>query len=139
MARTIKKREKKVVLVTTEILPPHKAGEVFSVSEEAAAKLLNAHGSDQFGNVWHPKVRLFNEDRDSALLLNNNVLNQEEHYKLLKRLHPELLNEDEYEIEGDDDDLQSSGVTEFDQIVNTPVSSPTKKRGRGRPKGSTKR
>lgn len=132
MARTIKRKEKLVALVTTEIMSPMRAGEVFAVPEEMAAKLLNVRGSDQFGNVRHPKVRLFSEERDGALLLNNNVLNQEEHYKLLKRLHPELIDDEEYEDIDDDTDSDTNSINELDQIVNSPVVQ--KKRGRGRPK-----
>lgn len=126
----VKSKLKMVTLVTTELLRPYKANEVFTVPEDMARKLLNVHMADEFGQVFHTKVRLYDPTRDEHLLLSNGVLNQEEAYKLLKKLHPELADEEE-----DEEEIQlpeTQPTTEFEQIVRSQTTEP--KRGRGRPK-----
>jgi hypothetical protein len=128
MALRPKTRKRQVTLVTTEVFTPYRANEVFTVDEDLARKLLNINKTDNFGRQFYPKVRLFEKGKDEHLELANGTLNQEEHNKLLKRLHPELVddsdNDEDYEDEdfGDDD----GSLTEFAQTA----------RGRGRPKGS---
>ena len=135
MATRSKGREKIVLLVTTEILRPYKANEIIGVSESVARKLLNVNMQDEFGQVFYPKVRLYNEIGDEHLQLTNHTLNQEEEEKLLRRLHPEMVDDDDEEEEeavvAAPDSTEAA--TEFEQIVRSPESV---KRGRGRPKKS---
>lgn len=133
MATRTKGREKTVLLVTTEILRPYKANEIIGVPESIARKLLNVNMQDEFGQVFYPKVRLYNPVGDEHLQLVNHTLNQEEADKLLRRLHPELVDEDEDE----DEEVvvatpdSAEAPTEFEQIAKSPESP---KRGRGRPR-----
>lgn len=134
MATRSKGREKTVLLVTTEILRPYKANEIIGVPESIARKLLNVNMQDEFGQVFYPKVRLYNPQGDEHLQLVNHTLNQEESDKLLRRLHPDMVDDDdEDEVESPD---SADAPTEFDQIVRSPEPV---KRGRGRPKGSGKK
>lgn len=87
-------KQKMVTLVTTKILTPYKEGEVFTVTEEEAEKLLRAdHTKTDFGER-NPevRVRLFDPERDQERLLTSRVLNQEQHAALAKKLNrPDLI------------------------------------------------
>jgi hypothetical protein len=129
-----KGREKTVLLVTTRILRPYKANEIIGVPESIARKLLNVNMQDEFGQVFTPGVRLYSEIGDEHLQLVNHTLNQEEADKLLRRLHPEMADDDEDE---DEDEVvvstpdSDAAPTEFQQIIGAKTE--PAKRGPGRP------
>lgn len=137
MATRTTGREKIVLLVTTEILRPYKANEILGVPESIARKLLNVNMTDEFGQHYHTKVRLYTEN-DEHLQLINHTLNQEESEKLLRRLHPEQFDDDDVDPEDDYDEDEAivpdslEAPTEFAQVAQAQP-----KRGRGRPRGST--
>lgn len=125
-----------VPLVTLEVLTPYKAGEVFAVPPAVAKKLLKVDMTKTDFGPKYPrvKVRLYNPDRDEALTLTNGTLNQEEHKKLLQRLHPELVQEDEDEDDNlEEDSSADDDLLQLDDNVNE-FSAVTQARKAGRPK-----
>lgn len=80
-----------VLLVTTDTLTPYKKGEVFGVTPEVAEKLLTKDMTmTDFGPKYPVvKVRRFDPEKDTELLLQNRTLNQREHAKLEAKLHPQ--------------------------------------------------
>jgi hypothetical protein len=138
VAARSKSKPKMVTLVTTEILRPYRANEIFQVPEDIARKLLNVNMQDEFGQVFYPKVRLYNQAGDEHLQLVNGTLNDEEKQKLLFRLHPELADEEDYEedVETIATPKGEEPTTEFEKVLTASddkVDS-TEKRGRGRPR-----
>lgn len=109
MANENVRKRKLVTLVALEVFTPYKAGEVFSVDEELAEKLLKVDSTKtDFGRKYPKvKVRLFNPDVDMEKLLEHKVLNVRVHNALLKKLHPDapLLERQSGEF--------VSGVTEY--------------------------
>ena len=125
-----------VPLVTLEVMTPYKAGEVFAVPPAVAKKLLKVDMTKTDFGPKYPrvKVRLYNPDRDEPLNLSNGTLNQEEHKKLLQRLHPELVEEeDEEDNSMDADDSADDDLLKLDDNVNE-FSAVTQARKAGRPR-----
>lgn len=86
--------EEMVVLVATDILTPYRKGEVFSLPQSQANKVLNRDMTATDFNVRNERVkaRLFDPEKDQELLLDNHVLNTIEHKKLDAKLHPKDKN-----------------------------------------------
>lgn len=85
-------KRKMVALVTTAVLTPYKAHEVFCVSETDAAKLLSIDKSkNDYGIPRNPvvKVEPFDPEKHGELLLASGSLNLADHNRLLSRLHPD--------------------------------------------------
>ncbi len=85
-------KRKLIALISTDILTPYKANEVFCVPEEDAAKLLTVDRSkNEYGVPRYPKVkaRLFDVEKDGEALLAAGSLNLDDHNRLLSRLHPD--------------------------------------------------
>ena len=78
-----------VTLVATEVITPHKKGEVFTVSAAQAVKLMTVDMTQGDFGPKNPeiKVRVFDPDKDEQLLLDNHVLNKVAHAKLEKKLN----------------------------------------------------
>jgi len=87
---TVEEDNEQVTLVTTDILTPYKKGEVFTTTRTMADKLMTIDNTENAFGPRNPeiKVRPFNEKKDKDLLLKTRVLNQKEHEKLDKELHP---------------------------------------------------
>lgn len=85
-------KRKMVTLVALEILTPYKAGEVFSVSEEDADKLLNRNNEKTDFGIRNAKVRVrkFDPRVDGERLLDEHSLNIKAHNALQKKLRPNL-------------------------------------------------
>lgn len=79
-----------VLLVAKEVFTPYKKGEVFGVTPEVAEKLLTRDMTNTDFGPKYPvvKVRRFDPEKDTELLLRNGTLNQREHAKLEAKLYP---------------------------------------------------
>ena len=86
-----KQKRKMVTLVTLEVLTPYKAGEVFSVTEEEAEKLLtrNTEKTDFGPKYPRVKVRKFDSRVDGERLLEERSLNVKAHNALQSKLRPD--------------------------------------------------
>lgn len=85
-------KQKMVTLVTLEVLTPYKAGEVFTVTEEDAVKLLNRNNEkNDFGPKYpRVKVRKFDARVDGERLLDEHSLSVDAHNALQAKLRPNL-------------------------------------------------
>jgi predicted ArsR family transcriptional regulator len=85
-------KRKLVTLVALETFTPYRAGEVFSVSEEDAEKLLTRNNEKNDFGAKYPKVKVrkFDPRVDGERLLDEHSLNVKAHNALQAKLRPNL-------------------------------------------------